>query len=175
MPSNSASSVRRFLASGALALLALLLAGCGPSNTASESVPDADGIDQARAQFEAAVASGEPSALMALMHPDTVIVQPGSEDWKALRTAAAGAPFPQGAAIEITPLETKVFNEEWAYDFGASRVTYPDPETGEEIELRDTYLLILRNTGSGWKPYREVASASPPPAGWPALAPEAIE
>ncbi|WP_428409621.1 YybH family protein [Hyphococcus sp.] len=159
----------------AMGLLFLSLAACGPSGEGAGDVSDVSGIDQAREQFEAAVAGGDPAAFGALVHPDTVIVQPGSEDWKAMQAAAGWAPFPQGATIDITPLETRVINEEWAYDFGASLVTYPDPETGEEIELRDTYLLILRNTGDGWKPYREVASASPPPAGWPAPAPEGTE
>ncbi len=34
-------------------------------------------------------------------------------------------------------------------------------------QLRDTYLILFRNTGDGWKAFREVASSSPPPGGWP--------
>jgi len=147
--------------------LALLLGGCSPSATDEKASADTSEIDQARAQFEAAVASGDPAALFALVYPDTVFIRPATAEWQAMQRAAGEAPFPQGAVIEITPLETKIIDDEWAFDFGASRLTYPDPATGEEVELRDTYLLILRNTGSGWKPYREVASANPPPAGWP--------
>lgn len=147
--------------------LILLLGGCSPSVPEEKASADTSEIDQVRAQFEAAVASGDPSSLFALVYPDTVFVRPATAEWEAMQRASGEAPFPQGAVLTITPLETKIFNEEWAYDFGASRLTYPDPATGEEVELRDTYLLILRNTGSGWKPYREVASASPPPAGWP--------
>ena len=171
MLSKLSSDLRRSFAKGT-PLILLLLVGCSPSVTETENTSNVTEIDQARAQFEAAVAGGDPAAFGALVYPDTVFIQPATTEWDAMRRAAAGAPFPQGAVIQITPLETKIFNEEWAYDFGASRLNYPHPETGEEIELRDTNLLILRNTGSGWKPYREVASASPPPAGWPVSAQE---
>lgn len=173
--SLNAVMIRRSAASALLGFVVFLLAGCADTAPEGGDASDVSGIDQAREQFQAAVASGDPAALGALIYPDTVFVQPATEDWAAMRRAAAGAPFPQGTVMDITPLETKIFNEEWAYDFGATRLTYPDPETGEEIELRDTYLLLLRNTGEGWKPYREVASASAPPAGWPFSSADAEE
>ncbi|WDI30806.1 nuclear transport factor 2 family protein [Hyphococcus flavus] len=124
-------------------------------------------INAVRAQFEKVIADGDMAALGALVYPSTIMVQPGSADWKAMQENAGGAPFAPGATIKITPLETVIMNAEWAYDYGASVVTYPDPSTGDEIVLRDTYLLILKNEGDGWKPFREVASATPPPGGWP--------
>ncbi|MHA7871085.1 MAG: nuclear transport factor 2 family protein [Hyphococcus sp.] len=149
---------------------AALLAGCGGGSTEEAGVDEAAvlaALDAQRANFESAVATGDMAALGALITPQTIMVQPGSSDWKAMQAQAGGMPFAPGARIDITPVETKVINEEWAYEFGASIITYPSAETGDDIELRDTYLILLRNDGNGWKPFREVASASPPPGGWP--------
>ncbi len=149
---------------------AALLTACADQ---SERAPAVDRetalaeLDALRAQFEEAVAAGDMAALGALVSPDAVILQPGAADWKAMQQLAAGAPFPQGAQIEITPLETVIVNERWAFERGASLVTYTDPESGDEIALRDAFLVIFRNDGEGWRLYREVASASEPPEGWP--------
>ncbi len=154
-----------------LALLPLLASCAGSEDGAGASI-DRDSamaeIDTLRTQFEKAVSDYDMPALGALVSPEAVLLQPGSADWKAMQALANGAPFPMGAEIHITPFETVIMNEEWAYERGASKVTYADPETGDEIVLRDAYLLIFRNEGDGWKLHREVASASEPPEGWPA-------
>jgi hypothetical protein len=95
------------------------------------------------------------------------MVHPGAPDWKAMAEAAGKAPFPAGARIAIKPMEVVALSDEWAYEFGTSVTTYTPQGSKEVIQLRDTYLLLLRNTGDGWKAYREVASSSPPPGGWP--------
>ena len=95
------------------------------------------------------------------------MVRPGSPEWDALSSAAAGAPFPPGARIAITPIEVVALSEEWAYEFGTAVTTYTPHGTDEEQVLRDTYLLLFRKTSEGWKAYREVASSCPPPNGWP--------
>jgi hypothetical protein len=86
-----------------------------------------------------------------------------------MTAAAAGAPFPPGARIAITPIEVVALSDEWAYEFGTAITTYAPEGEDEARQLRDTYLLLLRNTGSGWKAFREVASSSPPPSGWPEI------
>ena len=58
-------------------------------------------------------------------------------------------------------------SEEWGYEFGTAMTTYTPEGADAERQLRDTYLLLFRNTGSGWKVFREVASSCPPPGGWP--------
>ena len=125
-------------------------------------------IDQLRAAYEAAVASGDASAMAPLLAEGAVLVRPGAPDWNAMAAAAAGAPFPPGARIAIKPIEVVALNKEWAYEFGTSTTTYTPQGASEPVELHDTYLVLFRNTGDGWKAYREVASSSPPPSGWPA-------
>ena len=147
-----------------------LFAACVDAGASTEASVDRDAviedINALRGQFETAVAAGDMAAFGAIVTPDAIMTQPGSADWKAMQAIAAGAPFPQGAEIKIMPFETMVMNAEWAFERGASRVTYPDPESGDEIVLRDAYLIIFRNEGEGWRVYREVASASEPPEGW---------
>jgi ketosteroid isomerase-like protein len=124
-------------------------------------------IDALRAEYEAAVASGSPDAVTPLLADGAVMVRPGGPDWDAMAASAAGAPFPPGASIAITPIEVVAMSEEWAYEFGTAITTYTPEGAEEKRQLRDTYLLLLRNTGSGWKAFREVASSSPPQGGWP--------
>ncbi|PQA85593.1 nuclear transport factor 2 family protein [Hyphococcus luteus] len=150
---------------------AALLAACAEQPATEPSVDHEAAIaeiDALRSGFERAVAEGDMAALGALVTPEAIMLQPGSADWKAMQALAAGAPFPPGAEIRITPFETKIVNATWAFERGASLVAYADPASGDEIVLRDAYLLIFRNDGEGWRLHREVASASEPPEGWPA-------
>jgi len=124
-------------------------------------------IDELRLAYETAVASGRVEAIYPLLAEGAVMVHPGAADWKAMAVAAGKAPFPAGAKIAINPIEVVALSDEWAYEFGTAITTYTPQGSKETIQLRDTYLLLLRNTGDGWKAYREVASSSPPPGGWP--------
>lgn len=121
-------------------------------------------IDSMRTLYEQSVARGDFETMSGMLADGAVMVGPGGPSWDSLR-AASPYPWPPGATLEITPLETVVLSEEWAYDFGTSMATYTPPGASERRTLRDTYLLLLRNTEDGWKLYREVASPSLPPEG----------
>lgn len=149
-----------------VAMLALAALAACQSRTPDSPDVKAE-IDQLRAAYEAAVASGDSSAMASLLAEGAVMVHPGAPDWNAMAAAAAGAPFPPGARIVIRPMEVVALSSEWAYEFGTSTTAYTPPGSDEVVKLRDTYLILLRNTGDGWKAYREVASAAPPPGGWP--------
>jgi ketosteroid isomerase-like protein len=124
-------------------------------------------IDKLRSAYETAVAAGDASAMAALLADGAVMVRPGGTDWDALAAAASGAPFPPGAKIAIKPIEVVALSKEWAYEFGTATTTYTSQGANEARQLHDTYLILFRNTGDGWKAYREVASSTPPPSGWP--------
>ena len=153
-------------------LIAVLgLAGCqrdgaAPLGAAEQASIRAE-IDKLRARYEAGVASGTAEALTPLLAPGAVMVQPGAPDWNAMAASAKGAPFPPGATISIKPIEVVALSHEWAYEFGTSITTYTPEGANAAQQLRDTYLVLFRNTGDGWKAYREVASARSPPGGWP--------
>jgi ketosteroid isomerase-like protein len=155
-----------------VAMVVGALAGCQRDSslqlsTAEEATIRAD-IDTLRARYEAAVGSGAPESMPPLLADGAIMVAPGAPDWNAMAAAAKGAPFAPGATIAIKPIEVVALSREWAYEFGTSITTYTPEGTGTAQRLRDTYLVLFRNTGDGWKVYREVASAAPPPSGWPA-------
>ena len=124
-------------------------------------------IDALRSAYEAAVAAGNPAELTPLLADGAMMVRPGAPDWNAMAAAAKGAPFPPGATIAIKPMEVVALSREWAYEFGTSITTYTPEGADTAQQLRDTYLVVFRNTGDGWKAYREVASAAAPQGGWP--------
>jgi hypothetical protein len=154
-----------------VATVAGALAGCQRDSSVQLSEAEQASIraeiDQLRARYEAGVASGVPESLTPLLANGAVMVQPGAPDWNAMAEAAKGAPFPAGAKIAIKPIEVVALNREWAYEFGTSITTYTPEGADTALQLRDTYLVVFRNSGDGWKAYREVASAAPPPGGWP--------
>lgn len=135
--------------------------------TAAEQASIRAEIDKLRSAYETAVASGNPATMTPLLADGAVMVQPGAPDWNAMAAAAKGAPFPPGATIAIKPMEVVALNREWAYELGTSITTYKPEGADTPQQLRDTYLVVFRNTGDGWRAYREVASAAPPPTGWP--------
>jgi ketosteroid isomerase-like protein len=150
----------------AVAILALAAVAACHSATQDPSAIKRE-IDQLRAAYESAVASGDASAMGPLLAEGAVLVRPGGPDWDAMAAAANGAPFPPGARIVIKPKEVVALGDGWAYEFGTSTTTYTPAGASEAVKLHDTYLVLFRNTGDGWKAYREVASSSPPPGGWP--------
>jgi hypothetical protein len=105
--------------------------------------------------------------LSALLADGAVMVRPGGPDWDAMAAAASGVPFPPGAKIAITPIEVVSLSKEWAYEFGTATTTYTREDSDKILKLHDTYLILFRDTGDGWRAYREVASSAPPPGGWP--------
>ena len=147
------------------------LGGCQNNRSDQQATVDPSAIraeiDKLRSDYETAVASGDSNALTPLLADGAVMVRPGGPDWDALAAAAAGAPFPPGAKIAITPIEVVALSKEWAYEFGSATTTYVPEGSDKELELHDTYLILFRNTGKGWQADREVASSAPPPSGWP--------
>ena len=93
------------------------------------------------------------------------MVRAGGPEWDAMAAAAPEAPFPPGARIAIKPIEVVALSKEWGYEFGTATTTYTPEGADKAQQLRDTYLVVFRNTGDGWKAYREVASSAPPPGG----------
>lgn len=90
---------------------------------------------------------------------------------KSAKTIRAGGPgfdemfelgkergtFPYDSII-MTPTETHIMNDSMAYDWGSSLTYYTNKE-GQQIELRNSFLVILKKEGGEWKLYREVASS----------------
>lgn len=159
---------RSILALGTIAMATL--SACQPPERQSPGATAVDTaaiiaiIDSMGALYEQTVATGDFETMGNLLADGAVMVGPGGPQWDALR-AESEFPWPPGVALEMTPIETVVLNEEWAYVFGTSTATYTPEGTTEPQTLRDTHLVLLRKTEAGWKLYREVASPALPPEG----------
>ncbi len=152
---------------GVLAVTGIVTA-CGPNGggaaqpAAVDTIAVKAAIDTLRSAFEEAVATGNFANMGAMLAEGAVMVRPGGSQWDSL-FASSELPFPPGAKIAIRPIEVRVLNQEWAYEFGNSTVTYTPKGAAAPASLTDTYLIIFRNAGDGWKVYREVASSNLPP------------
>ena len=169
--SNSSQLARKVHPALVVIVAAACFGGCqgnlSDKQAAVEPLAFRAEIDKLRSEYETAVAAGDSNALAAVLADGAVMVRPGAPDWNAMAAAASGAPFPPGAKIAISPIEVVALSKEWAYEFGTATTTYMPEDSENVLELRDTYLILFRNTGKGWQAYREVASSAPPPGGWP--------
>jgi len=116
-------------------------------------------IDQLRNGFMAMVEGGDYSQMQNMAHPEFMAVGPTGPKWDELRSyAAEGGAYPVGARLMISPMETTIINDTWAFEMGKSQMNYlPEGASGALI-LHDTYLMIFKNEGNGWRLYREVAT-----------------
>ena len=165
--------VRHIYLAVAVVVVAGSLAACKPQGqeqSAQEGAVDTaavrTAIDNLRSAYEEAVRSGNFENMGAMLAQGAVMVRPGGAQWDSL-FAASELPFPPGATIDITPIEVRVLSQEWAYEFGNSTVKYTPKGANEAWSLKDTYLIVFRNVGDGWKLYREVASSNLPPQARP--------
>jgi ketosteroid isomerase-like protein len=118
-------------------------------------------IEETREAFQLAIKEKRYADLGQYTTPDFIAVSPGSVDWleyKRLREGSSGK-FSYDS-IRMRPKETIVVSDSVTYDFGTSTVYYTD-ENGFQVQLEDTFLVILKKDKSDgkWKIHREVASA----------------
>lgn len=154
------------LAAAGLVALAACQPQDGPAGEADAAVDTAAamaGIDSLRSGYAEAVAAADWQTLGGMVTGDALMVGAGAADWDSLRAAAGDAPFPPGATLEITPHETRLLAEDWAYEMGTGTVTWTPEGADEPRTVSDTYLVILHRTADGWKVHREVASSTPLP------------
>ena len=138
-----------------------------PAPAPQQSEQEARGeVDTTRARFMAAMAASDFAALAEIVDPDAVMIGAGSAGHLEMY-AAAGEGLAPEYRIEISPQEFVMMDQEWAFERGTSVQSWQPEGEAKREEVRNSYLLILRNVDGQWKPYREVASALPPPGGWP--------
>jgi len=112
-------------------------------------------IETLRQNFQLAIKEKRYEDLGKYATQDMVFVGPASEDWKEFYRLNEN-PMAYDSII-MSPKETVVLNDSMAYDFGNSKVYYTN-EIGDPVELRDTFLVILKKVDGEWMMYREVAS-----------------
>lgn len=163
------SAFRRLINPARILALAVGIAACEAREAerpvppgAVDTVAARAAIDSLRSGFQSAVAAGRYESLGGMLAEGAVMVRPGGPQWDSA-FASSDLPFPPGATLDIVPIETRIINAEWAYEFGNTTLRYTPPGAAAPRPLTDTYLILLRNTGNGWKIYREVASSNLPP------------
>jgi ketosteroid isomerase-like protein len=149
---------------GAL-LLAFILINCQSKPNEIEPIDlkaELAGIEQTRQAFMKAVKEKDGETIGKLVTPGVAIISPGGNGWKEMyRVSPNKGPFPYDSII-MSPKETVIVSDSVAYDFGVSRVYYTNPE-GEAVELKDSFLVILKKGKDGkWRLHREVASSNVP-------------
>lgn len=152
-------------------LFAFAIIGCNENQSVTEEpVQESNSIDlkaelnsieETRSAFQKAIKEKRYADLRQYATADMKGVSPGSEDWldyKRIREKPMGQ-FSYDS-IRMKPQETVIVSDSVAYDFGTSTVYYTNAE-GESIELKDTFLVILKKDKKDgvWKMHREVASA----------------
>ncbi len=132
-----------------------------PEAPAVDSAAVAAEITKIRETYMEMVRSGDYSPMQELAHPEFTSTGPFSAKFDEIRSYADGGPYPAGLELNIEPEALHVINDTWAWETGYTTGTYTPEGESESIQVADTYLMVLKNEGSGWKIYREVATAMP--------------
>ena len=149
-------------------IVTLLLSACNEQNTTVEMKPkDMDIIhveeelkliEQTRSAFTLSLKQGRYEDINGLVTKDGKSIRAGGigfEEMFALGKERGKFPYD---SIIMTPTETIIMNDSMAYDWGSSK-TYYTNKKGEPVELKNSFLVILKKEDGTWKLHREVASS----------------
>lgn len=122
-------------------------------------------LDSVRSAFAEAFTAGEISSVSALLHPEVIYSPAGAPPIRGRDSVIAydQRNFPPGATLEIEPIDTRIIDDEWVFEIGTTTVSFTPEGAEEATSMESTYLVVLRNTGDGWKLYREVAGSNQSP------------
>lgn len=147
-----------------LPLLAALLLACNATkepqkaSTPLNSGEELAAIEELRSEFSRAIKQGRYQDLGQWLSADAKTVRAAGGGWDTMYALGQErGRFPYDS-IRMTPTETFILNDTMAYDWGTSKVYYTN-EHGQAVELRDSYLVILKKENGKWKLHREVASS----------------
>ncbi len=116
-------------------------------------------IENLRDGFSLTLKEGRYEDMGKWISSDAKIVGPGGAEWnKMFELGRERGKFPYDSII-MKPTETHIMNDSMAYDWGTSLVYYTDEE-GKTIELRNSFLVILKKENGEWKLHREVGSST---------------
>lgn len=148
----------------ASAFIFLLSCSIEQTNDKQVALPKIDmerelaGIEKLRSRFISALKEGRYEDIGALVTPDVKTIRAGGAGFDEMfALGQERGTFPYDSII-MTPTETYILNDSMAYDWGSSK-TYYTNEEGRQIELRNSFLTILKKVDGEWKLHREVASS----------------
>lgn len=145
-------------------LTALAFAACSGSVEKNEATVTLDvdaelaAIEELRSNFAMILKEGRYADMGKYMTNDVITIRPGDDGWDEMfALGQERGRFPYDSII-MRPSETILVNDSIAYDMGQSSVFYTN-EAGEQVELQDKFLAILKKQDGQWKLHREVASS----------------
>ncbi len=146
--------------------MALLLISCNGKNnqTVTNSTMEIDiqaelkSIEETRSSVILAIKEGRYQDIGQWVTPNAKTIRPGGPSFDEMFTLGRERGIFPYDSIIMTPTETYIMNDSMAYDWGSSR-TYYTNEEGKQIELRNSFLVILKKIDGKWKLHREVASS----------------
>nr|WP_299339943.1 nuclear transport factor 2 family protein [Allomuricauda sp.] len=150
-----------------IACIALILISCNGENKTNPKAHEENVIDipaelqlleETRSNMVLALKEGRYQDISKWVTLDAKTVRPGGPDFdKMFALGKERGIFPYDS-IKMTPTETYIMNDSMAYDWGSSK-TYYTNEEGEQVELNNSFLVILKKVDGTWKLHREVASS----------------
>lgn len=116
------------------------------------------GIEATRSNFILAIKEGRYQDIGQWVTSDVKTIRAGGSGWDNMFALGKDrGRFPYDSIV-MNPTETYIMNDSMAYDWGSSK-TYYTNENGEQVELRNSFLVIMKKVDGEWKLHREVASS----------------
>lgn len=143
------------------------------NENAAAAAPDTAAVaailDTMRDVFEQDLADGKFEESVSLVHPHFMQSPPGHPPIRGRDAAVAyqNRHLPPELTARFEPIKMQVIDDEWAYELGTFRAAYVPQGADEERSVTQTYLIVYRNEGDGWKVYRKVYNSDSPPQGGP--------
>jgi hypothetical protein len=147
-------------------IVTVFLYSCGQENKPSTGVTfeidlekELKEIENLRDSFSLTLKEGRYDDMGKWVSSDVKIIGPGGSDWnKMYDLGKERGRFPYDSII-MKPTETFIMNDSMAYDWGTSSVYYTDEEENI-VELKNSFLVILKKENGEWKLHREVGSST---------------
>lgn len=160
------------IGAAALALLAFAATACQPQGQGQRQHAAVDTaaikaeLDSLRSAYEKAYNAGDFQTISEVPHMDMIYSPPGRPPIRGRDSIVAYEEQmrPEGATLELQPIETRVLTGEWVYEMGTGTVTFTPEGADTTQSMKTTYLAVFRRTPDGWKTYREALSAHAAPS-----------
>ena len=154
--------------------LALALAACNPTTTATTPPPDAGpqisaAIEAQDAAFNQALAAKDAAAVAGFYAPDAQMFnsgQPPATTHEAILAAYTGLLTDPNGSLSIRGDDViNPSSGDFAFAQGAYTISYTDPTTHHKVSETGAYMTLWRHQDDGsWKIMRDIAASAPPSA-----------
>jgi ketosteroid isomerase-like protein len=149
-----------------LSIIVMSILSCGGEQTNSELAlskkidfeKELEEIEKLRFSFSLALKEGRFEDIGKWVTKNAKTIRAGGPGFDEMfELGKERGTFPYDSII-MKPTETHIMNDSMAYNWGSSLTYYTNKE-GQQIELENSFLVILKKENGEWKLHREVASS----------------